>query len=166
MTRTIFLTLTLLGCTAWVAAQTTSSSSSQTGSTSSQNELSRKQAGSQSNTGQNTMGNESSTGMNGNKMTLTGCLSGSAGNYMLTDASGTKYQLEGDASKLSSEVNNQVEVKGTASGSGMGSASSSSSGTNSSASGTTGNSAGNRSAETFNVSSVKRISSSCTSGGK
>src|SRR5260370_7432429 len=45
--------------------------------------------------------------------TVQGCLSGSSGNYMLTDATGVMWQLPGDESKLSPNVNKEVEVTGT-----------------------------------------------------
>jgi hypothetical protein len=45
--------------------------------------------------------------------TVQGCLSGTSGNYMLTDANGMMYQLTGDESQLSANVNKQVEVIGT-----------------------------------------------------
>jgi len=143
MARTILLTLTLLCCSAWMVAQSTSSPDTAGGSTSSQ-----------SNTGQSTAG----TSSNSSETTLQGCLSGSSGSYMLTDASGTQYQLQGDTSQLSSHVNSEVEVKGTSSEASAGSASSS--GTPSS---TAGSSAAGGSAHTFNVTKVKKVSSSCSS---
>jgi hypothetical protein len=47
--------------------------------------------------------------------TIQGCLSGTRDNYMLTDASGVMYQLVGDDSQFSTNVNKEVEVTGTAS---------------------------------------------------
>src|SRR5437867_11463104 len=40
---------------------------------------------------------------NANEVTIEGCLSGSAGNYTLTDSSGMSYQLQGETSKLSDQ---------------------------------------------------------------
>ena len=152
MTRKILLTITLLGCTAWMVAQSTPSSSdpssSQTPSSS---------AG-QSSAGQSSASD--SSGMNGSETTLQGCLAGSAGSFTLTDASGTQYQLQGDTSKLSAHVNSEVEVKGSAS-SGSASSPSSAPGTAAS-SGASG--AGSAGAKTFNVTKVKKISSSCSTG--
>lgn len=37
--------------------------------------------------------------------TMQGCLSGSSGSYMLTDATGVTYQLQRDDSQLSASVN-------------------------------------------------------------
>src|SRR5579883_2550796 len=42
-----------------------------------------------------------------------GCLSGTNGNYTLTDSTGNSYQLAGDTSKLSKHVGHKVEVTGT-----------------------------------------------------
>src|SRR5262245_51661898 len=58
----------------------------------------------------NTAGQTDSTA-NGN--TIQGCLSSSSDNYTLTDANGMSYQLTGDESQLSANVNRQVEVMGT-----------------------------------------------------
>lgn len=89
-----------------------------------------------------------------NHTTLKGCLSSSGGGYMLTDAAGTQYQLTGDTSKLSAHVNNEVEVKGSAAGM---SGSSSSAGSQ-----TAAGPAGGGSAQTFNVTKVKKLSSNCS----
>jgi hypothetical protein len=178
MSKTILLTITFLACTAWMAAQGTPSSSGSTGSSSSAGQSSG-QAGSQSGaqtTGQSgsengqTSGAMGSSGHNGSgNTTLRGCLSSSGGGYTLTDASGTQYQLSGDTSKLSQHVNNEVEVKGSTSGSsGYGSGSTG-------ASASTGSSAGSQSAtgsagtgsagQMFTVSKVKKISGSCNTSG-
>ena len=45
--------------------------------------------------------------------TIQGCLMGTTGNYMLTDATGVSYKVQGDESQLSSNVNKEVEVMGT-----------------------------------------------------
>jgi hypothetical protein len=44
---------------------------------------------------------------------IQGCLMGTSGNYMLTDATGVSYKVQGDESQLSSNVNKEVEVMGT-----------------------------------------------------
>jgi hypothetical protein len=82
-------------------------------------------------------------------------LSGSSGNYTLSDKSGNTYQLTGDAAKLSEHVGHEVKVTGTSS-----SASASGGGTST---GTTGQASGN--SQTLEVSSVKHISKTCQSGG-
>src|SRR5712672_2776143 len=56
---------------------------------------------------------------------IEGCLSGSAGNWTLTDQSGKTWQLAGDTSKLSEHVGHQVRIVGdNSAGSGSGSGSS------------------------------------------
>lgn len=84
-----------------------------------------------------------------------GCLSGSSGNYTLTDKNGNSYQLTGDTAKLSEHVGHEVKVMGTSS-----SASSNAGGT---ATGTTGQASGN--SQTLEVSSVKHIAKTCQSSG-
>ncbi len=44
---------------------------------------------------------------------LRGCLSGSAGNYTLTDNNGTIYHLVGGGAQLSGSVGHEVEISGT-----------------------------------------------------
>ena len=90
----------------------------------------------------------------GGSMTVQGCLSGSDGNYMLTDKSGTMYQLTGDTAKLGEHVGHEVKITGTASGGTM----------SPSGSGDAGDTAG-ASKQTLQVSSVKHVSKSCASGG-
>jgi len=50
--------------------------------------------------------------------TVEGCISGSAGNFTLTDASGKTYQLAGDTSKLGDHVGHEVRVTGSTDGAG------------------------------------------------
>jgi hypothetical protein len=83
--------------------------------------------------------------------TFEGCLGGSAGNYTLIDASGNKYQLAGDTSKLSGHVGQQVRITGGESPGAPGAATS----------GVTSGPAGG--ANTIFVKKVKMISSSCPS---
>lgn len=88
----------------------------------------------------------------GGQMSVEGCLSGSNGNFTLTDKNGTSYQLTGDTAKLSQHVGHEVKVTGTAASAGTG------------ASGSTESSAGG-SGQTLEVSSLKHISKTCKSGG-
>lgn len=81
-------------------------------------------------------------------MTVEGCLSGSNGNFTLTDKTGMSYQLTGDTAKLSEHVGHEVKVTGMSGSSG---------------SETAGGSAG--AGQSFQVSSVKHVAKSCKSGG-
>jgi len=45
--------------------------------------------------------------------TVRGCLSGSAGNYTITDANGTQYQVTGNDATLKSSVGQEVEIRVT-----------------------------------------------------
>lgn len=97
-----------------------------------------------------------STSSGNSTMTVDGCLSGSAGNYTLTDkTSGTTYTLAGDTSKLSDHVGHEVRVTGTMSGSG----SSASSASNATASGNTSAMGGQ---QTITVRSMKHVAATCT----
>jgi uncharacterized protein DUF5818 len=79
--------------------------------------------------------------------TVEGCLSGSDGNFTLTDKNGTTYQLTGDTAKLSEHVGHEVKITGMpSSGAASGEASAGSS-------------------KTLEVSSVKHVSKTCKSGG-
>ena len=89
-------------------------------------------------------------------MTVDGCLSGSAGNYTLTDkTSGTTYTLAGDTSKMSDHVGHEVRVTGTMSGSG----SSATSASSAAASGDTSAMGGH---QTLTVSSMKHVAATCS----
>ena len=102
-----------------------------------------------------TSGQTSQTGAGG-QMTVEGCLSGSNGNFTLTDKNGTSYQLSGDTAKLTEHVGHEVKVTGTS-----GSAAAGASGSTE-PSGTAG-SAG--AGQTLEVTSVKHVAKSCKSGG-
>jgi hypothetical protein len=86
--------------------------------------------------------------------TVQGCLSGSDGNYILTDKNGSTFQLTGDTAKLSEHVGHEVKVSGTSS-----SASAPPSG--GAASGTTQQPS---SSQAIQVASVKHVSKTCQSG--
>jgi hypothetical protein len=175
MTKSILFSFILLCCTAWVAAQSTTPSSPSSGSSGS-SAGTGSSAGSQSGTGQTgsqttgqsgsengqTSGAAGSSGqMNGgSNTTLRGCLSSSGGGYALTDASGTQYQLSGDTSKLSDHVNQEVEVKGSASGSGASASTGSSAGSQAA----TGSAGAGTSGQMFSVTKVKKVSGTCSSG--
>jgi hypothetical protein len=109
---------------------------------------------------------------------IEGCLTGTSGNYMLTDATGVTYKVQGDESQLSENVNKEIEVTGTmgskASASVTNNADSSAPG--SSTSGDASASAGGASetstgatatasaAKTLEVTSVKKVADSCGAG--
>jgi hypothetical protein len=80
-----------------------------------------------------------------------GCLSGSDGNYTLTDQSGTSYRLTGDTAKLSEHIGHEVKIAGTKSTAAA-----------TGASDTMGKTNGAQQA--IQVSSVKHISKTCQSG--
>jgi hypothetical protein len=86
--------------------------------------------------------------------TVQGCLSGSSGNFTLTDKNGNTYQLTGDTAKLSEHVGHEVKVTGTTS-----SSASAASGGTAGAAGASGNS------QTLEVTSMKHISKTCQTGG-
>lgn len=134
MRHLLLLLSVLLLSVSWVAAQTDQSDRSQTGSSSASREKS-------ANTG--------------SQMTVQGCLSGSEGNYTLTDKSGNTYQLTGDTAKLSEHVGHEIKVSGTAT-----TATTSSGGS----SGAMGQSSGS-SQKAIEVSSVKHMTKTCQSAG-
>lgn len=172
MSKTMLFTMTFLACTAWMAAQQGTPSSSGSPESSSSAGQSSGQTGAQT-TGQSGSENGQTAGAPGSSghgdTTLRGCLSSSGGGYTLTDASGTQYQLSGDTSKLSQHVNNEVEVKGSTSGSsgyGNGSAgASASTGSSAGSQSATGSAGAGSAGQMFTVSKVKKISGSCNTSG-
>ena len=78
-----------------------------------------------------------------------GCLQGSAGNFALTDSSGTTYQLQADTAKFTEHVGHEVQITGSTSGGADDSANSSSAGT--------------ASQPSLNVKSIKHVSKTCKS---
>jgi len=163
MTKTILLTFTLLASSAWMVAQSTPSSSQSPDTSSSPSTSAGQSTGSAASQSSGSQAGSAESQSSGSETTIRGCLNSSGGSYTLTDASGTTYQLQGDSSKLSSHVNNEVEIKGTASGaSGAGAAGSTSPSAGSSAStgaSSTGSAAGS---QMFNVTKVKKVSGTCS----
>jgi hypothetical protein len=145
MKKISLITVVLLLSAAWVVAQTSPASPSTQSPSTTQSPSATSPTAQQPETSAGNTGNEKS----GNA--VEGCLAGSAGNFTLTDASGTTYQLSGDTSKLSEHVGHQVRIWGE------------SSNTATSSSGPSGASASaTASAQpTLNVKRVKMISSSC-----
>jgi len=118
--RYLLLSILLLSA-CWIVAQDSTQTSGQTGSNSS-----------------------------GGNTTVQGCLSGSNGNYMLTDKNGATYQLTGDTAKLSAHVGHEVRITGTAG--------------SSAATGAMG-AQGSNASQTLSVTSMKHISKTCQNTG-
>lgn len=57
----------------------------------------------------------SQSGISHNRMMVEGCLSGSDGNYTLTDKSGKTYNLDGDMSKLAGHIGETFSLAGSTS---------------------------------------------------
>ncbi|MGH9545244.1 MAG: hypothetical protein ACRD23_08510 [Terriglobales bacterium] len=89
----------------------------------------------------------------GSQTTVQGCLSGSAGNYMLTDKKGNTFDLTGDTAKLNEHVGHEMKVTGTKSAA------------SASTSGAAAGSTMGQAHETIDVTSFKHISKTCQSGG-
>lgn len=156
MRKTMLLTAAILVCAALAIAQDTPSAG---------------QAGSQS----STTTTQTTTTQTPSGNAIEGCLTGTSGNYMLTDATGVAYKLQGDESQFADNVNKQVEVMGT-----VGSSASASAGNNpdnssqaeanqgeanANAGGATGTATGAaataNASKTLEVSSVKKIAETC-----
>ena len=135
----LLVSVLLLGLSWAVAQDSTSSSPSSTSSGSAQRDPSA------------SPGQTSRTGTSG-QTTVEGCLSGSNGNFTLTDKNGMSYQLTGDTAKLSEHVGHEVKITGT-------------SGTSTGAESSTGAASGAAGSQTLQVSSVKHVSKTCKSGG-
>ena len=149
MRKLYLITSILLLSSVWLAAQTYPSSG---GAAQQPSTTSPSTAPSQTSPTQSTAPDTSATSTD--KDSVEGCLSGSAGNFTLTDSAGKSWQLAGDTSKLTEHVGHMVRLSGSQSG---GSSSPSSSG----ASGAAGAGSSASSGGTFTVSKVKMISSSC-----
>jgi len=137
------------------------------------------QSGANANSGSATATSQTSTSDQNSSTsgsTVQGCLSGSSGSYMLTDVTGVTYQLQGDDSQFTANVNKEVEVTGTpgatasASASNAPGAASSGNDATGPANGTSShpNSAGTgaahanaNAAKTLTVSSIHKVADSC-----
>ncbi len=103
--------------------------------------------------------------------TIQGCLMGTSGNYMLTDATGVAYKVQGEESQLSSNVNKEVEVMGTVASTASASASNNADTTapnaasqgdaNGASGSSTGATATATASKTLNATSVKMVADSC-----
>jgi len=153
MRKLILVAVTLLCSGLWAFAQSSTSPSS---TSPADNSSSASQMGS-------TSAQSTSSGSN---TSIDGCLSGASGSFTLKDkASGTTYNLAGDTSKLASHVGEEVRISGSSEASSSASATSpSSSASSTSPSSSSSSSMSNGSGQTFNVQSVSKVSSTCSSG--
>ena len=60
-------------------------------------------------------GNPSDHPTSAHASTVQGCLQGSAGNFTVTDNSGTTYVIQGDTSTIGEHVGHEVKITGTTS---------------------------------------------------
>ena len=175
MRKTFLITAILLLSAAWAVAQTSPStpqsttpdtSSQQSTSPSSTSRSQQPATPDTSSTTTQTTTTQTTQTSNNSSTSIEGCLSGSAGNWTLTDQSGKTWQLAGDTSKLSDHVGHQIRLMGTDnSASASGSSSPSSSNPNSSSPGSSAGATGTGSSGTqsmFTVDKVKMISSTCS----
>ena len=81
---------------------------------------------------------------------LRGCLSGSAGNYTLTDHSGTIYHLVGAESQLQRSVGHEVEITGTPDAQRTGAS----------------DDVGSNTASSFQVTGAREVGTSCAHGAR
>jgi hypothetical protein len=176
MRKTFLITAILLLSAAWAVAQTSPStpqsttpdtSSPQSTSPSSTSPSQQPATPDASSTTTQTTTTQTTQTSSNNSTSIEGCLSGSAGNWTLTDQSGKTWQLAGDTSKLSDHVGHQVRLMGTdnsssASGSSSPSSSNPSSSSPSSSAGASGAGSSSGTQSTFTVNKVKMISSTCS----
>lgn len=171
MRKTFLITAILLLSAAWAVAQTSPSTpQSTTPGTSSQQSTSPSSTSpsqqpatpdTSSTTTQTTTTQTTQTSSN-SSTSIEGCLSGSAGNWTLTDQSGKTWQLAGDTSKLSDHVGHQIRLMGTDNSSSASGSSSPSSSNPSSSAGASGAGSSSGTQSTFTVNKVKMISSTCS----
>jgi hypothetical protein len=88
MTKAVLFSAVLMLCTALALAQDTQPSTSS------------EQAGASASTSTADQTGNAATGN-----TIQGCVTGTSGHYMLTESTGVAYQLTGDESQLSANVN-------------------------------------------------------------
>jgi hypothetical protein len=93
---------------------------------------------------------QKSDSSNSGQASVKGCLSKSDTGYVLTDKSGTAYQLTGDTSQLGAHVGHEVQIKGS----------------KAEASATGASSSGTSSQAQLQVSSMKQISETCSTKSK
>jgi len=138
------LAVTLLSCSFWVAAQT---SSSQSGSSNRDNGTSGSPAGQLNPASQ--------------QQTIEGCLMGSDGNFTLTDSTGVKFKLSGNTSRLSSHLEHQIGVTGKVASPNSETTNSPTSTDTSTGTQGTGTATKQGVVQTFHVSKVTKIAGAC-----
>ncbi|HEY3768388.1 MAG TPA: hypothetical protein VGN44_06930 [Candidatus Angelobacter sp.] len=154
MKKTLLTTAIFMLSAAWAVAQTTPTQQPVTpGASSPSSTMPSPQSTAPDASSTSTTTTQTTETSTGSSTAIEGCLSGSSGNFTLTDQSGKAYQLAGDTSKLTEHVGHQIRVMGSSSDS---NAASSASGSNASAGGASSGSS------TFTVKKVKMISSSCS----
>jgi hypothetical protein len=122
------------------------------------------------NSSQTSSATQSTTEQTQSGNAIQGCLTGSAGSYVLTDSEGVAYKIQGDESQLADYINKEVEVTGT-----VASSSTASSRAGEAAGQAAGEEAGHAAGEagqaasaaagaskTLDVSSVKKVADSCS----
>jgi hypothetical protein len=153
--RYLQLLAVLLLCGVWATAQNNPSSQTSSPDPSTSTQTTGSTAAGSDSAGSSSTGSSqkdssmSETGTSANS--VEGCLSGSDGNYTLTDQTGTSYKLTGDTAKLSEHIGHEVKIAGTKS-------SASATG----ASDTMGQTGGAQQA--IEVTSVKHVSKTCKGG--
>jgi hypothetical protein len=153
--RYLQLLAVLLLCGVWATAQNNPSSQTSSPDPSTSTQTTGSTAAGSDSAGSSSTGSSqkdssmSETGTSANS--VEGCLSGSDGNYTLTDQTGTSYKLTGDTAKLSEHIGHEVKITGTKS-------SASATG----ASDTMGQTGGAQQA--IEVTSVKHVSKTCKGG--
>lgn len=171
MRKTFLITAILLLSAAWAVAQTSPStpqsttpdtSSPQSTSPSSTSPSQQPATPDASSSTTQTTTTQTTQTSNNSSTSIEGCLSGSAGNWTLTDQSGKTWQLAGDTSKLSDHVGHQVRLMGTDNSSSASGSSSPSSSNPSSSAGAAGAGSSSGTQSTFTVNKVKMISSTCS----
>jgi type IV secretory pathway TrbL component len=96
-----------------------------------------------------------------NQISVQGCLSGSDGNYTLTDKSGNSYQLTAGNVDLKSHVGQQVQISGSATPAAGGTAGTSGTAGTTGTTGTTGAGSAASQANQVTVDTVSKISDTC-----
>jgi Protein of unknown function (DUF5818) len=161
MRKTYLIAAVLLLSAVWAVAQTSPQSTNPGGSSAPQTSPSSTAPAQQPATPDTSQTSAQSTQTSTDSNAIEGCVSGSAGIFTLTDATGKTYQLAGDTSKLNDHVGHQVRIKGSAGGGSASGASNPSSGAGATASAGAGAASAAGAQPTFTVEKITMISTSC-----